>query len=213
MEYHKCMNTPPDKKPCCPGGQCSGIDRRDFLALSSIGLIGASGLAESRAEAQAGSGTIPDHYVPADKHLTPERVKALFARGERKVFRGSELRTIGMPCGGVAAGQLYVRGDGTLAYWWIANNAHNSAVFWTIPTDLGDFPAGYATYRPPSPIAQGFAVKAVPVKGMAQAVVRKLDASSFDQIGFVGEYPVATIHYESATPFPVEVTGQVFSPY
>jgi uncharacterized protein (DUF608 family) len=205
------MDTSHNNKPCCPGGACGGIDRRDFLALSGIGLIDAVGF-KARQDAAA-AGTAPDHYVPADKHLTPERVRALFARGERKVFRGNELRTIGMPCGGVAAGQLYVRGDGTLAYWWIANNAHNSAVFWTIPTDLGDYPAGYSTFRPPSPIAQGFAVRAVPATGTAQVAVRQLALSDFDQTGFIGEYPVATILYESGEPFPVEVTGQVFSPY
>ena len=31
-----------------------------------------------------------------------------------------------MPVGGICAGQLYVRGDGTLANWWIANNAYNT---------------------------------------------------------------------------------------
>ena len=75
--------------------------------------------------------SIVDHFVPADKKLDPEWAKALFARGPRRVYRGEQLETIGMPCGGICAGQLYVRGDGTLAQWWIANNAHNTGAWWT----------------------------------------------------------------------------------
>ena len=77
------------------------LNRRTFLSLSALGL------------------TEPiqttDHFVPLDKKLRPEWVKALTAKGERKVFRDDELKTIGMPCGGVAAGQLYVRG--ALEFW------------------------------------------------------------------------------------------------
>lgn len=47
-------------------------------------------------------------------------------KGDRKEYKGDELYTIGMPVGGICAGQLYVRGDGTLANWWIANNAYNT---------------------------------------------------------------------------------------
>jgi len=73
-------------------------------------------------------------------------------RGQAKVYRGDELETIGMPCGGVAAGQLYVRGDGTLAQWWIFNNATN--------TGYGD--KCYRTYRPESPLEQGFLIRVEP---------------------------------------------------
>ena len=56
----------------------------------------------------------PTHHVPTNKNLTAAWTQALW-QNERKVYTGNELTTIGMPCGGIAAGQLYVRGDGTLA--------------------------------------------------------------------------------------------------
>jgi len=76
------------------------------------------------------------HLVPADKKLSQDAVQRLFVRksawgrltadsigerGRREVYRGEELDTIGMPIGGVATGQLYLRGDGTLGLWQIFN--------------------------------------------------------------------------------------------
>src|SRR5688572_13974758 len=51
-----------------------------------------------------------DHFVPADKGLSSEWVKSLFATGNRTWYSGSDLETIGMPIGGVCAGQLYLTG-------------------------------------------------------------------------------------------------------
>ena len=68
----------------------------------------------------------PDHYVSEDKGDIKAFVGSTDGKGERKVYKGDELYTIGMPVGGICAGQLYVRGDGTLANWWIANNAYNT---------------------------------------------------------------------------------------
>jgi len=164
-----------------------------------IGLAAAAGLlaAALRAAAPpappAGPGPKPDAAWLA----------ALTQRGERKVYRGPELETIGMPCGGIAAGQLYVRGDGTLAQWWIANNVPN--------TGFGD--RCYRTYRPPSPLAQGFAVRAAAEGG--RPVVRRLSQDDFDAIEFIGEYPIAEVRYRSkAGPaLPVDVAAEVFSPF
>lgn len=197
---------------CCPGGDCEpGLPRRDFLKISGLTVLGASLPAVSSAHRT--SAPPADHHVPTEKQLKPEWVKTLFAKGERKVFRGPELKTIGMPCGGIAAGQLYVRGDGTLAYWWIGNNAHHSSYGGQtkIDTPLGEYGVCYGTYRPPSPIEQGFAISVTP-EGEPQ-IVRELSEKGFDDIGFIGEYPVATILYGSKKPFPVEIRSEVFSPF
>jgi hypothetical protein len=45
-------------------------------------------------------------YIPEEKSLDPAWVASLFERGERRVYRGEELRYVAMPCGGVGAGQL-----------------------------------------------------------------------------------------------------------
>ena len=68
----------------------------------------------------------PDHKVSLDKGDIKSFIGNKETKGERKVYKGDELTTIGMPVGGICAGQLYVRGDGTLANWWIANNAYNT---------------------------------------------------------------------------------------
>ncbi len=153
-----------------------------------------------------------DHFVPVDKKLRPEWVKLLTARGERKIFRGPELKTIGMPCGGITAGQMYLLGDGTLGYWWIANNAYNTGYGknYQIDTPLGVYPTMYQTqpFSPPSPVDEGFALR-------ADGRVWQLNADDFDAIEFIGEYPIATIRYlcaDKPAP-PVQVEATVFSPF
>ena len=108
-----------------------------------------------------------------------------------------------MPCCGVAAGQLYVRGDGTLAQWWIANNSQ----FTGYGRDC------YKTYRPPSPVDQGFAIY-LDGKG-GKAVRRDLSRDGFDAIEFIGEYPIAEIRYRTREKpaLPVEVDLEAFSPF
>ena len=141
----------------------------------------------------------------------------MFARGQRKIYRGKELETIGMPCGGIGAGQLYVRGDGTLAQWWIDNTYYDTGYGHpgVTTTPMGSYPIGYANKanRPPSPVDQGFAIA---VKSRAgPAVVRRLSRDDFDAIGFIGEYPIATILYgtKDGAALPVEIRGEVFSPW
>ena len=125
------------------------------------------------------------HYVPLEKDLAGKGFADLSSRGDRKVYRGAELETIGMPCGGIGAGQLYVRGDGTLA----------------------------APTPPPGPIEQGFAVHTRTAGATPQ--VRQLSRDDFDDIGFIGEYPVATILYrlKDKNALPVNIDAEVFSPW
>ncbi|HEY4206134.1 MAG TPA: GH116 family glycosyl-hydrolase, partial [Puia sp.] len=152
------------------------------------------------------------HHVPLEKHLTVQWKKELWSQ-ERKVYRGRELLTIGMPCGGIAAGQLYVRGDGTLAGWWIANNAYNTGYgadrVRNFPTALGPWKTCYQTFRPPSYIKQGFAVT---MEQGGRRRTMRLDEKGFDGISFTGEYPIATINYASASA-PLTVEEEVFSPF
>jgi len=186
---------------CC---RRTALDRRQLMkgtaAASMALLMKGSPLAKNIEKLE-----IVDHHIPADKQLDPDWLKALFASGNRKVYRGQELETIGMPCGGICAGQLYVRGDGTLARWWIANNAYNTGAYWlpeedrkidyAIHTPLGKHQAAYRTYRPASHIDQGFAI-CIKRNGK-EPLVRTLDRDNFDDIRFIGEYPVANIEYRS----------------
>ncbi|MCY2950530.1 MAG: GH116 family glycosyl-hydrolase, partial [Planctomycetota bacterium] len=188
---------------CGTGCGCGGLGRREFLKAAATGL-GAVTMGMPIGQTEAAAAAVEfEKLMPADKKLPPEWVKTLVERGVRKIYRDKELETIGMPCGGIAAGQLYVRGDGTLGRWWIFNRSPNTAE--------GD--RCYTTYRPASPIAQGFAVC---VKGAdGKAVVKKLSREDFDAIEFVGEYPIAEIRYgnKGGTPLPVAVSAEVFSPF
>ena len=154
------------------------------------------------------------HFVPVKKSLPADWQQSLW-RNERKQYKGDELRTIGMPCGGVAAGQLYVRGDGTFADWWICNNAYNTGYgkdsLMNFKTAQGPWKVCYQTFRPPSYIDQGFSVK---VTQDGQVKERRLDSSGFDNISFIGEYPIATIRYaDRAKSFPLDISMEVFSPF
>jgi len=139
------------------------------------------------------------HRVPAEKKLAPEWVAALTQRGTPEVWRGKDLVTIGMPVGGIAAGQLYLRGDGTLALWQIFNRHIN--------TGYGD--RCYRTYRPDSPVESGFAVA---IEADGKTVAKKLNEQGFPSVEFVGEYPIAVVRY-AEKDFPVNVEMEVFSPF
>ena len=151
------------------------------------------------------------HLVPADKGLDAAWRKSLYDTA-RRPFTGNDLLTIGMPCGGIASGQLYVRGDGTLAGWWIANNAYNTGYgvknLTEFPTAVGPWKVCYQSFEPVSYIDQGFTIR---VDG---GRVRSLDKTGFDAISFTGEYPVATVQYKDKNhPLPVDVQLQVYSPF
>lgn len=193
---------------------CLGNYRCWAIVFMLTPWLGASAIPAAEA---VRSGDSPVSYVPAEKGLDAARLEELLARGGRKVYRGPELETIGMPCGGIAAGQLYVRGDGTLAQWWIDNTYYDTGYGrpGVIHSRMGTFPVGYPMQpnRPPSPVDQGFAVW-IRSPGR-QPAMRRLNRDDFDDIGFIGEYPIATILYRSKTgpALPVEIRGEVFSPW
>ncbi len=181
-------------------GSCncnSGMDRRTFLKLSAA--AGAVAMLGSQA-AVAGPFTRADFekLVPADKKLSPEWIRSLFERGSRTVYRGAELEKIGMPIGGICAGQLYLGGDGTLWHWDIFNRY--------VATAAGH----YANpMKPASPIEQGFAIS---VGQDGKRLTRTLDARGFNDISFIGEYPVGYVEYKDSS-LPVAVSLEAFSPF
>jgi uncharacterized protein (DUF608 family) len=139
------------------------------------------------------------HLVPADKELDEAWLNDLYRRGEKRIWRGKELNTIGMPVCGIATGQLYLRGDGTLGIWQIFNKHHF--------TGVGEH--AYEYREPDSPVDSGFAVA---VRSGGSIDVRKLDRKGFEGVDFNGEYPIGTVGYRD-TGFPVEVEMEAFSPF
>ena len=139
-----------------------------------------------------------EKLVPADKKLSPDWVKSLFARGTRAVYRGRELDKIGMPIGGIGCGQMYLGGDGRLWHWDIFNQ------------HIGTGAEHYANpMQPRSPLEQGFALK---LNGGGQAQIRALDRTGWADITFNGEYPIALVEYRDPAA-PVTVELEAFSPF
>jgi len=135
-----------------------------------------------------------DHIVPADKKLRPEWVKSLFERGTPEILRGSDLKFVGMPVGGIGAGQLYLGGDGRLWLWDIFNQTRGTG---------SEHYAGPLT--PSSPLAQQFSLT---IAGQN----RTLDRAGFSEVSFRGEYPIGTVEYADAS-VPVTVKLEAFSPF
>jgi uncharacterized protein (DUF608 family) len=160
-----------------------------FVVCSSL-LIVHSTAEESRAR--------PEHTIAADKKLSQQWVQGLFERGNPETYRGKELDTIGMPVGGIATGQLYLRGDGTLGLWRIFNRH----VFSGYGRD------NYRTYRPDSPVDSGFAVV---VESDGKTLTKQLNRD-FGTVEFAGEYPVGIVRYRDKG-FPVKVEMEAFSPF
>ncbi len=139
-----------------------------------------------------------EHLVPANKQLTAGYLQNLRERGERAVYTASESETLGMPVGGIATGQMYLRNDGTLGLWHIFNRH----IFTGYGLDC------YRTYRPDSPVESGFAIF---VDGAGSQTLRPLD-QDFGTVEFAGEYPIGLVQYR-ADGFPVEVEMEAFSPF
>ena len=187
------------KQGCCKGscGCNAGMDRRTFLKLSAA--AGAAAMLGSRS-AIAGPFTRADFdkLVPADKKLSPDWIRSLYDRGSRTVYRGAELETIGMPIGGLCAGQLYLGGDGMLWHWDIFNH------------HVGTGAEHYAKpMKPVSPIGQGFAIS---IGQGDKRQTRTLDANGFSEVSFIGEYPVGFVEYRDPA-MPLVVSLEAFSPF
>lgn len=138
---------------------------------------------------QAESPAAPATTLPA------ARVAELTARGEPHVYSGPELARIAMPVGGIYAGQLYFKGDGSLAHWDIMNGrAFGSS----------------AQVRPASQLQQGFAVRLR--DGAGRLTSFPLNLTTFPGTTFSAEYPAGVVRYEGAQNLPLSVTLEGIAP-
>lgn len=175
----------------------TGFARREFLKVTGAAV---AGFALARMPIAAGPFAREefDKLVPADKKLAPEWVRSLFARGEPTVYRGAELDKVGMPVGGLCAGQVYLGGDGRLWHWDIFNQ------------HTGTGAEHYAKpLTPSSPLEQGFAVR-VNTDGTPR--VCQLDRASWREVSFRGEYPIGRVEYTDPE-IPLAISLEAFSPF
>ncbi len=209
-ERRKATAESADAGSCDCGGGCRGslpdrLGRRQFLKVAGVGFASTSlggRLMPAMAGPFAAEDTKSGFLIPEDKKLSEEWVRGLFERGKKEIFRGKSLENIGMPCGGIGTGQLYLCGDGALGCWQIFNDAKSN---WVEGTN--------ATYKHrgiEKPVDQGFAV-AVDA-GEGAPVLKTLSREGFSEVSFQGEYPIAIIRYEEPG-CPVRVEMEAFSPF
>jgi len=193
-----------EQQECCGGASAcdpGAPSRRQFIKLAGSGAASLAVLGEAPATGAADqSADAPDHFVPADKKLSPEWIEALSAKGGPTFYSGDDLQRIAMPVGGLCAGQLYLAGDGRLMHWDIFNKRYMSGY-------------GKENYRldrrPQTPLDQGFALR---VQSGGKTEIRGLDRKGFPGVRFCGEYPIGTVEYRDPD-LPVSVTLEAFSPF
>jgi uncharacterized protein (DUF608 family) len=199
--------SPNQETPPCNSSSCgcrTPVTRRDFLRWTGLAAAGAT-VASWPTFAGPFSAADFEKLIPANKKLDPAWVKSLYDRGEPTAYRGADLEKIGMPIGGICAGQLYLGGDGRLWHWDIFNLPQPSNF-----TDTGG-PNYARPPKPESPIDQGFGLK---VTSGNKTLIRTLDSRGIDpqHIHFRGQYPVAYVDYRDPA-LPVTVSLEAFSPF
>lgn len=177
------------------------MDRRDFLKTVGGTGVAVGGMSLGLPVLGASDGPIdPTGIIPADKGITPEMLALWKERGQRRIYRGPTLHCVGMPIGGICAGQLYLLGDGSLGGWHIDGRLN--------ATGYGS--TSYRTKRPERELVQGFRVEAQPhnLPKPPHFPVATDDAE------FAGEYPIGEVRF----PVPSELEGlsvvqRAYSPF
>ncbi|GAB6166690.1 hypothetical protein JCM19992_26900 [Thermostilla marina] len=138
--------------------------------------------------------------------------EVLTARGKPIIYtreNSKNFEYIGMPIGGLCAGQLYLGGDGKLWFWDIFNL--NYKIGHLKGVDAYQYP--YERSKPNEKgalaIEQGFAVSVVTDKGK---ITKTLDRDGIRDIAFLGQYPIGEVTYRDPE-LPVEVRLEAFSPF
>jgi non-lysosomal glucosylceramidase len=193
------------------------INRRKFL--QNAGLL-TTGMLATRMPAIAFSSGMGLSPI-LEKKLDPAWLRSLYKRGTVTTYLKSrnELQYIGMPVGGINCGTVYLGGDGRLWLWDIFNRNQEGIepkeVLWG---PYGKNPRGIisrdgACYVEPAkdirPLQQGFAVL---LEWDGKQVIKKLEASDWNEIAFEATYPMATIRYTDPA-VPVEISLEAYSPF
>ena len=184
---------------CCPSGNCGGIAAPRFHQDVDPGRQPRRPRSRHAGHGRPLRGLRTGKLVPADKKLDPQWVKSLFDRGTREVYRGKDLEKIGMPIGGLCAGQLYLGGDGKLWHWDIFNKA------------MGTGDHNYAhPPLPSSPLEQGFAVEIAAGGRKASAGLGPHGLLRHHLLRRVSRSPTSSIAIRSR---PSAVSLEAFSPH
>lgn len=146
--------------------------------------------------------------IPTEKNFDYNFITSLDKRGEPKLYtreNSNNFEYIGMPIGGIAAGQLYMGGDGQLWFWGIFNHANQQFDYkgeevYEFPYERSDKEALGVNN-----IFQGFAIR-------VEDRVWMLNRDGFKDITFRGEYPIAKVNFKDGN-CPIEVDLKAYSPF
>lgn len=180
--------------------QKKGLPRRDFLkqAAATVGaatqMNGWPALAEGQSADRPGTG---DHERDGAKEISFPRI-----------FRGSALKMLSFPLGGVAAGSLGLGGRGQLRDWEIFNRPNQGF------SPPYAFPAVWAKLAGHKPVARVLESRILPPyqgeSGLGSNNAPGL--SRLQEAEFIGEYPLAHIQFKDST-LPVSIRLDAFSPF
>jgi len=151
--------------------------------------------------------------TPTVKKVDPAWAKSLGDRGDAEVYtrdNSKNFQYIGMPIGGIGAGELYLGGDGKLWEWDIFGTRCSAG----FPVEGGaayQFPHTANAANDPfqTVVQQGFVVQ---TKSGGKTDVRTLDKDGFADVKFQGQYPIGYVDYADPGS-AVTVHLEAFSPY
>jgi len=135
-----------------------------------------------------------------------------------RVDRGSSLRAVAMPLGGIGAGQVGLAGDGSLRQWQIINQVNHLAF---VPNS---FFAVWAKEENQTPVCRVLQTDVFykeafePAASVSDHIIPEEARQLLERlpgvrdIQYVGEYPIAYLTYLEPA-LPVEVSLEAFSPF
>ena len=205
----------------------SDIDRRDFIKKTSLLTAGLAAMQLPGWSKNISEGGYPLHNIPADKRIDPAWFDSICKKSGKTTYLKSknELQYIGMPCGGMHSGTLYLGGDGRLWLWQIYNQTWEApdhegiepkVVIWNDGTrDRPINSRDGANYVEPTlasnkrVLEQGFALR---ITYRDQTIIKHLKQEDWEEVSFEATYPMATVRYTDKL-IPLEVSLECFSPF
>ncbi|MFI3323073.1 MAG: GH116 family glycosyl hydrolase [Rikenellaceae bacterium] len=148
-------------------------------------------------------------YIPEDKQITNNYISSLYERGQSQIFNNRDNKYVAMPCGGIATGQVDIQASGKLCFYEDIFNSPRKQ-----NRGFGNS-TGYQYLNPvvnKSQVENEFAIAIINSDGSKK--VYPLNNDGFDNITFVGEYPIARLTYNNSdNSLPVEIASEVFSSF
>jgi len=138
--------------------------------------------------------------------------ETLIARGKPIVYtkeNSNNFEYIGMPIGGIGAGQLYLGGDGQLWFWDIFNLNYYKGQLKGEEAYEFPYERSKPDFKGARMIDQGFSIT---ITSGREKITKRLNRDGFDNIEFLGQYPIGEVTYRDKT-MPIKIKMEAFSPF